>query len=110
MLLIACGMEEWRTRLIQAVDADERSDRAISEAAGLGVNFVNELRRGEKEPGINKVLKLAQTLNLSLGFVFNGAEISARDEADLKVFLSLSPDNRQSILGLARQLVAAERG
>lgn len=102
-------MEEWRTRLIQAVDADGRSDRAISEASGLGVNFVNELRRGEKEPGVNKVLKLAGTLHLSLGYVFNGSEISARDEADLKLFLSLSPDSRQAILDLARQLVSAER-
>jgi transcriptional regulator with XRE-family HTH domain len=109
MLIIAWDMEDWRTRLIQAVDADGRSDRAISEASGLGVNFVNELRKGEKEPGVNKVIKLAATLNLSLGFVFNGAEISARDEADLKVFLSLSPENRQSILSLARQLVTAER-
>lgn len=109
MLVIAWGMEDWRTRLIQAVDADGRSDRAISEAAGLGVNFVNELRRGEKEPGVNKVIKLAATLNLSLGFVFNGSELSARDEADLTVFLSLSPENRLAILNLARQIVAAER-
>jgi transcriptional regulator with XRE-family HTH domain len=109
MLVSASPMEDWRTRLIQAVDADGRSDRAISEAAGLGVNFVNELRRGEKEPGVNKVLKLAGTLRLSLGFVFNGAEISARDEADLKLFLSLSPASRQAILDLARQLIATER-
>lgn len=102
-------MEDWRARLIQAVDADGRSDRAISEASGLGVNFVNELRKGGKEPGVNKVLKLAGTLQLSLGFVFNGAEISARDEADLKLFLSLSPASRQAILDLARQLIADER-
>ena len=102
-------MEDWRTRLIQAVDADGRSDRAISEAAGLGVNFVNELRKGEKEPGVNKVLRLADTLQLSLGYVFSGTEISAHDEADLQVFLALSSENRQSILNLARQIIAAER-
>jgi transcriptional regulator with XRE-family HTH domain len=102
-------MEDWRTRLMKAVDADGRSDRAISEAAGLGVNFVNELRKGDKEPGVNKVLKLAKTLQLSLGYIFSGTEISAHDEADLQIFLSLSSENRQAILTLARQLRAAER-
>lgn len=102
-------MEEWRTRLIQAVDADGRSDRAISEASGLGVNFVNELRKGEKEPGVNKVIRLAETLSLSLGFVFSGADVSAQEEADLKTFLALSPGNRAAILTLARQITASER-
>lgn len=102
-------MEDWRNRLLTAVDDDGRSDRAISLAAGLGPNFVNELRNSEKEPGVNKVTRLARTLNLSLGYVFSGMEISAVNEADLKVFLSLSPENRQAILTLARQIAATER-
>lgn len=102
-------MEDWRTRLLRAVDADGRSDRAISVAAKLGVNFVNELRNRDKEAGVGKVISLAETLGLSLGYVFSGVEISARDEADLGLFLSLPPEQRQTILELARQIVATER-
>lgn len=101
-------MEEWRQRLIDALEADPRSDRAISRAANLGVNFANELRNSEKEPGINKVIRLADALNLSLAYVFNGSDISAEDERDLRAFLRLPPEKRQAILVLARQLAADE--
>ncbi len=66
--------ENWKTRLLKAVDEDPRSDRAISLAVGLGVNTVNELRNTDKSPSIDKVLKLAEELGLSLGYVFWGAE------------------------------------
>lgn len=102
-------MEEWRARLIKAVDDDGRSDRAISVAAKLGPNFVNELRNSDKEPGINKVAQLARALNLSLGYVLNGTEISAVAEDDLRLFLSLPPESRQAILLLARQIASSER-
>jgi hypothetical protein len=59
--------DNWKTRLLRAVDEDPRSDRAISLAVGLGVNTV-------KSPSIDKVLKLAEELGLSLGYVFWGAE------------------------------------
>lgn len=102
-------MDDWRSRLLRAVEADGRSDRAVSLAAKLGVNFVNELRNRDKEPGVEKVIRLARTLGLSLGYVFSGVDISARDEADLQLFLSLPDEQRQTILHLARQIVAVER-
>lgn len=103
-------MDDWRSRLLEAVDKDGRSDRAISLKAKLGPNFVNELRNGDKEPGVNKVIKLAEMLDLSLAFVFSGADVSARDETDLKLFLSLSPDSRQAMLHFARQIKESEHG
>lgn len=109
MLVIPVTMEDWRKRLLAAVDADERSDRALSVAAGLGVNFVNELRTSSKASRVDKVLALAKTLNLSLGHVFSGFDLSAEDEADLSLFLSLSPESRKAILVLAQQIVAGER-
>lgn len=102
-------MEDWRSRLLQAVDVDGRSDRAISVAAKLGVNFVNELRNSDKEAGVGKVMKLAETLGVSLGYVFSGVELSAHDEGDLALFLALDPAKRRAILDLARQIVADER-
>lgn len=104
MLVIPVMMEDWRERLLEAVKVDGRSDRAISQAAKLGVNFVNELRNGKKQPRVDKVIRLANELGLSLGHVFSGADLSAQDEGDLRLFLSLSPESRQTILTLARQI------
>lgn len=64
--------ENWKTRLLKAVDEDPRSDRAISLATGLGVNTVNELRNTSKSPSIDKVLKVSEELGLSLGYLFLG--------------------------------------
>lgn len=101
-------MDSWRKRLVDAVDADPRSDRAISLASGTGANFVNELRNTDKEPGVNKVIRLARTLNLSLGYVFTGANLTVEDEADLALFLRLSPASRRALLGFAQQIIADE--
>jgi len=96
----------WKTRLLKAVDDDGRSDRAVSVAAGLGVNFVNELRNTEKEPSIQKVLKLAAELNLSLIHLFLGREITKDDEDLLFVLQSLPEDAK---VGLLTALRAAKK-
>jgi transcriptional regulator with XRE-family HTH domain len=64
--------ENWKTRLLKAVDEDPRSDRAISLATNMGVNTVNELRNTDKSPSIDKVLKLSEVLNIDLGYLFWG--------------------------------------
>lgn len=99
-------MVNWRTRLIEAVDKDERSDRAISRAAGLGPNFVNELRRSEKSPSVDNVIALIRQLGLSEAYVFSGFELSGADAELMRVFLALSPSNREALLVLARQLAS----
>lgn len=103
-------MTDWRTRLLEAVDKDGRSDRAISLAAKVGPNFVNELRNTPKEPSVQKVALVAGELGLSLSYLFSGIQLSAEDEEAVQVFLSLSPESRQNLLGIARQLAKAAPG
>ena len=91
--------ENWKTRLLQAVDNDGRSDRAISLAANLGVNFVNELRNTSKEPSIEKVLRLAAELQLSVSYLFLGRDLSKDDEDLLLVLQSLPADAKAGLLG-----------
>lgn len=100
-------MTSWRTRLIEAIDADGRSDRAISLAAKLGPNFVNELRNQNKEASVSKVLALAEQVHVSAGFLFTGLAFSTQDEEVLRAFLALGPEQRQALLTLARQLAGA---
>jgi transcriptional regulator with XRE-family HTH domain len=95
--------DDWKQRLLDAVEKDGRSDRAISLAAGLGPSFVNELRRTEKEPGIQRVLKLAAELNVSLATLFLGREdITPQDEELLQLARQTSAEEREAILTLWR--------
>lgn len=95
-------MPDWRDRLLEAVDRDGRSDRAISHAAKLGPNFVNELRNTDKEPGIKKVLKLAAELKLSTTYLFLGSELTPEDEELIRLLKSTS-EAEQSVFRAALQ-------
>lgn len=102
-MLPNCIMEAWRQRLLDAVDRDPRSDRAISLATGLGVNAVNELRNTAKKPSVEKVLKIANEVNASLAFIFLDIEISPDEEAFLKLLGGADPDVRSSVETLLRR-------
>lgn len=90
--------DNWKQRLLRAIDADERSDRAISKAAGLGINFVNELKNTDKDPSVTKVLRLAKELNLSIAQVFLGLEISNDDEYLLSVLKNIPQEQKVALL------------
>ena len=90
----------WKTRLLAAIDADPRSDRKISKAAGNGVNFISELRLTDKEPSIEKVLKLADTLGVSLSYVFLGRDATPEEEAFLGLYSAAPPNKRRAVVEL----------
>jgi transcriptional regulator with XRE-family HTH domain len=101
--------ETWKVRLLKAVDDDPRSDRAISLATKLGVNTVNELRNTDKSPSIEKVLRLSEELNLSLGYLFLGLDSDEekapiRGEPQIRAVLQriegLGEENVGMILGI----------
>lgn len=74
--------EDWRTRLLKAIDEDGRSDRAISLAANLGPNFVSQMRgtksAAPKKPNIEYVQRLADVLGKDL------TSIIGTDSAELR--------------------------
>lgn len=71
----------WRDRLLKAIDEDGRSDRAISLSAGLGPNFVSQMRgtkaSAPKKPNIEYVRKLALVLGKELSTILGSAEDDA---------------------------------
>ena len=95
-------MSDWKERLIAAVDADGRSDRAISLAAKLGPNFVNELRNTDKEPSLKRILKLATELRLSTTFLFLGNELTPEDEEFIKLLRESPEPERDAFLAILR--------
>jgi len=101
-------MDDWVNRLLLAAEKDGRSDRAISLAAGLGPNFLNELRNLNKAPTVPKVVALANELNVSLSYLFSGLDLSRENEELLRLFLSLPEPSRDTLLQLARQLAESK--
>lgn len=91
--------DSWKERLLLAVKRDGRSARKISRAAGLGPNFVSQLRRADKEPSMENVLKLAAELKVSLAYVFMGRDdISAEDEQILDILRHKTLEERKAFL------------
>ncbi len=72
--------EGWRERILSAVESDPRSGQTISRAAGLGPNFISDLKNADKDPRLGSVVKLCAELKISLSYVLLGAEMTPEDE------------------------------
>jgi hypothetical protein len=109
-LVVVLLMENgWRHRLIAAIEADPRTPRAISLDAGLGPNFVGQMIERGTSPSTNAVVALAQTLGLSLTYLFTGAEMTPEDEELLRLSGNLPEDRRKLLLAMARSWRAGEQ-
>jgi transcriptional regulator with XRE-family HTH domain len=95
--------DNWKERLLAAIDADGRSARAISMAADLGPNFVTQFREG-REPGVKQVIKLADVLGVSLTYLFLGADLTKQEEEVIRLLRDLSPEGRGAVLQLLRSM------
>ena len=93
----------WRSRLLRVIDASGRSDREISTAAGLGVNAVNELRNTDKQPSVDRVLKIASVLGVSLSFLFLGREASPEEDEFLTLLAGATDAERKAVALLLRR-------
>ena len=99
----------WLDRFREAVEADGRSARAISLAAGLGPNYVSEMLTKDKEPGIDKLLRLCKEVDVSATYILTGAPVSAESEEFLEAVSDLPADRRSTVMSLVRQLKADEQ-
>ncbi len=93
-------MPGWRDRLLEAVARDGRKDRAISLAAKLGPNFVNQLRHNDKDPKIKSLIKLCDELNVSLAQIFTGLDVTPQDEEFWAIYRSMPEGERAALLAL----------
>jgi transcriptional regulator with XRE-family HTH domain len=97
-------VHDWKERLLAAIEADGRSARAISLASDLGPNFVTQFREG-REPGVKQVIKLADTLGVSLAHLFLGDDITAQDEEFFRLLRDSTPEGREAVLTLLRSML-----
>lgn len=94
--------EKWRERLVQAIESDGRSFRAISLAAGLGPNYVNQLVQEGRGPTASALIKLLAALNVSPTHIITGAEMTPDHDEFLAILMALSPERRAKLLDFLR--------
>lgn len=96
--------EGWRDRLDAAIKNSGRSDRSLSLEAGLGENYVQQMRTKGKMPGADALIKLCETLGVSVTYIFSGAKMTPEEEEMLVLFSSLDDAQKKTFLDFLHSL------
>lgn len=94
-------VDKWRERLRAAFEASGKSMRAASLEAGCAHNYLFEVLETGKEPGMERLIRVADVLGVSLPWLLYGTEIGPAEEEFLRAYAKLSPKQRRAILDLA---------
>lgn len=98
-------MSNWRIRLEEAIQADGRSLRRLSDDAQCGPNFVQQLLKDEKDPRASQLARLLKTLGpVAEAYVLTGLRLSPLDLEFLEAMSSLDDDAQKDALSLLRRL------
>lgn len=91
--------DRWFDRLLAAVKRDGRDMKAISLAAKLGENYVQQMVKEGKKPKINTLVRLLQALGRAdTLYIITGAEFSAADRRLLDVAAQLDEEGKQALI------------
>lgn len=90
--------DNWKSRLIKGIEAQGKSQREVSLAAGRGPGYVNSLLKEGKDPTIENLILVCRAANLSLAYVLFGFEISRETEDIVRALESTSPERRNGLL------------
>lgn len=101
--------ETWFDRLARAVERDPRSMREISTTAGCGPNYLQQLLRDRKEPGVDRFLRITSALGTASAlYIMTGADFTREDEEFFRLVLGLPPRLRADALQFFRSLQVGE--
>jgi transcriptional regulator with XRE-family HTH domain len=97
--------DTWLDRLHEAIEKDGRSLRAISSAAGYGPNFVQQLLKYEKEPGIDKLARVLDVLGREAAlYVLAGIRMTDEDQEFLEIITGLEGSAKADGLRFLRSI------
>lgn len=97
--IAAMSDDAWRERIEAAIQKDGRSYREVSLAAGLSHGYVHGILKDDKEPTLDRFIRLCQVLNLSVSYALLGANISRQAETLISA-IEENPQARDAILAL----------
>ncbi|QEU08752.1 hypothetical protein [Paracoccus yeei] len=101
--------EGWAERLKKAIEEDGRSQRAISLAAGLGPNYLEQTFSRGSAPTQNKLAAIMEQLGQEASiYIFTGVRANSQTIEYLNLLAEAPDDLRESTLDLLRKL-ARER-
>lgn len=98
--------EAWRTRLEAAVEKDGRALREISIGAGLSHGYLHGILRDNKEPTLDRFIKVCDEIDVSLSYILLGANIS-KDTEQIVSALEGDESTRMAVLALLGRRVSA---
>lgn len=89
---------EWRSRLKEMIDADGRSLRAISKAAGFGENYVQQMLKDKKQPTFPKLARVLGVLgSVATLYVTTGLRLTPEAERFLRLALGLDEKSQKDV-------------
>jgi len=99
---------DWFDRLEKAVLADGRDMKALSLAAGLGQNYVQQMLKDRKEPRIGTFVKLLGVLGRSSAiYIITGSEFSPIDQQLFEAAATLDEKGKQHLIAAFAAMRAA---
>lgn len=93
----------WFERLVEVIEADDREYKAISQAAGLGQNYVQQLVKDGKDPTIGKFLAIMDVLGeRHIEYIMTGArrQVASPEAALRSALIAYGVDRSQLELAL----------
>jgi ribonucleoside-diphosphate reductase alpha chain len=72
---------DWRARIESAIKADGRSLREISLAADVSHGYLHGILRDNKEPTLDRFLRICAAMHVSAVYVLTGLEMNQETEA-----------------------------
>lgn len=99
--------KDWFDRLVDAIKGDGRDLKAISLAARCGPNYVQQMIKNGKRPGVDRFLAILEALGSASAFhVLTGYEFTAEDEEFFRAVANLDPDLKKDAYGFLLKLQA----
>lgn len=92
----------WRIRIETAVSKDKRSLRDISLAAGLSHGYLHGILRDDKEPTLDRFIRICAELDVSLAYALMGLDINPETESIVSA-LEGDAQTRSAVLSILKR-------
>lgn len=101
--------DKWFDRLLDAVRRDGRDMKAISAAAGLGENYVQQMVKDRKKPKINTLVRLLKALGRAdTLYIITGTAFTDVDRQLLEVAAPLDDAGKRALVEAFAALAATQ--
>lgn len=99
----------WFDRLVEAIKADGRDMRTISLAAKCGPNYVQQMIKENKHPGVDRFIRIVNVLGATSAFqILTGQALSDADLEFLSTASKLDEDTKKKAVSLFRSILETQ--